>query len=925
MISDYIHPQQFLRQLLQITSAPSVTRLTPVVVGPAYKLSRYDIDAVLGTTFDASQHQLSYTYGSAGVVVGDDYTIDTDFTKLFGKSLEATLATFNTQFKVKSSSETNTLVLDGSVVLGAGLNAAFYGRPVSVGDIAYVTSGGKTYRRTVTGLRGRTIAAVFGSNTDADNTLSAPSPYNPANRAEAVSTILVTPDDRVLDVSTDTTFQGALQGALVNNAFGDIFTLEVTVAGAPGVAEVSVTSRSGLYSGTLVSTDDNGDFVFADATGDVMGGLTVTVTSEANAPLVQGEVYSFSHYAAYTALVVTGNNKNVEVALADGETSHSCEVDTTYSVEVLTGTYDEVTPSATGAVLRITDTAGIDAAATVTLTDGVAFPLGTSGLEMSITLGTGTFPQGGLRKGDVYTVKCKAASESTTVFDKVVLSGPAVDATVFTDYTATVNVEFRVAYSGAITSGWTAAADAVTVAAGLSMNMPTRSVGHTSIPFVDGVGELYLTWRALAPAAATDDKILIEDELDIVNAFGPISLDNPTAFAASRALAGAQGKKIYGKLTAGTSLEAFTDSMHALMNTKAVYHIVAVTDLQSVHDMVAAHCTAASSETKRRFRRTYIGVDSPGSYPVLQTYNNLPVTCTIGIHNGAYVMATIATEGVSLDDLDITAGDRLLLTTLGTEYEILSASGNEVILRSGPAGPISNTTVEIWKADTPESQAAYLISKAKALSNRRAVLVWCEGGKRLVDGLLTSISSKYIAAEIAGVRAATPSQLGITRLEVETVTQAYPMYMRYSDELLDEIAANGILIVTQDAESGKVYIRHQLTTDTDHGALYYEDSIGVNTDFVCFQIDDIVDRYIGKKNLTPQTEGDLTDDVYTLLNGFTKADESDPAGPVLQYFKDLKFTPNAVLKDRGKLTVTLGMGLPFNIVETEVSVEQANQ
>mgnify|MGYP001557956192 CR=1 FL=1 len=52
------------------------------------------------------------------------------------------------------------------------------------------------------------------------------------------------------------------------------------------------------------------------------------------------------------------------------------------------------------------------------------------------------------------------------------------------------------------------------------------------------------------------------------------------------------------------------------------------------------------------------------------------------------------------------------------------------------------------------------------------------------------------------------------------------MYLKYRQTDLDNIAAHGTFIITQSSNTGAVFIRHQLTTETSKGSLYYEDNAG---------------------------------------------------------------------------------------------------
>lgn len=944
-IPNYTHPQTRLFQFLQTLNAATGQILYPLIVGPQYLLSRYGVeDTPLIDFAAASADQLipfERSVDGVSTALTSSQVADLDFTRLFGKALEATLATFaydgTPHFTVVGPLETSVIEISANTLSGGTLATALRGRAVAVGDIVYVTTGGKTYRRKVVGLRGTTIAADFGADSPGSNGKAGGSDYNPATRASSVVANLAVPTGMSLDDSIVVTnpddFQGTVLGALYANSLGEEFTLTVTTAGDTSTAVVTVTSKSGLYSGTIASVDDTGDYQFTGGAG-VTGGLIITlIGAEVGAALVLGDVYKFSVKTPYTRLTDTLSTGQVVVSLKSGATAYAHDKNTTYIVEVITGTYNNASPTATGAVVRITDSSAIDATAEVNVTDNTLFDLGTSDLQMKFHLASnGTIPQGGLRKGDVYFVNCVAETESATEFNKAVLDGPAVDSTTFTDYAVGVAVEFRVDFTGEIKVtdaadevAWTASSSGVTVQEGLSLYVDARSANYKWCPFVDSIGELALYFRALVQPASTEGRIVISDVADIPSLLGTIDLDNDVAYGAYEALRGGPGLISVAVLrTRGTALEDFTTALTKVENTKLVYAIAPMTQDFEIASLVATHASNMSGPTRKHFRRCYIGIDSPGEYSVLTSVNSSPVTCTVGDYGGENLLVTIITEGVDLTTLGLVEGDLVKFPVLDVEYPFASLlSETELLLSSGPATPISPAaTVELWKADSAQSQGAYVRARARTLANRRASVIWTENGTKLIGDNVRIIPNRYQAAHIAGLRCAMLPQQGQTRTDVTSISDAPAMYTRYTNDDLDAIAADGVWIITQQSEGGPCFTRHQLTTGIAGGALAYEDNVGVIVDFLSFATDTIVDGYIGKFNVTTATLIDMRNALADLFNGLTQTDYGEDAGPMLVRFESLKIIPDRVLKDRVKILVTWIVPLPFNQGDVYVNVDQ---
>ena len=657
----------------------------------------------------------------------------------------------------------------------------------------------------------------------------------------------------------------------------------------------------------MVSVASAGKYSITNAAaGGALAGMDILLDKGVGANFVAGQTFVVYVYGLYTQL------GNAQLVVSDAGNGYTGPADTTYMVQVVTGSN-----TLTGAVLRITDSAGVDVIQTgVATTTDVAFPVGSYGLSMKFA-STTPVVQVGLRAGDVYFINAVASAASKTIFDQVILDGPAVDTSLFDSLTTAIDVSFRLPYTGEVKStdasdgeAWTAAADGITTEVGVALNVAARSVGHQWVNFLDGVGSLFPSFRSLVPPAYGEDRITVSSDSDISANVGPVDIDNELAFGADAAFNGAQGRTIYLLRT-------------KVASTKDVYAIVLLTEDSEAKRAGVAHVVAMSTETKRKFRRLYVGTDSPGSYPVLQKQaDGSAFTCTITALGARNVLVQAPTAKFSL--LGLVAGDRFLLPGSDAEYAVQSViSDTELQLVSGPVAPVAPAVpFEVWKADTADSQVSYIQNASKALGNRRAVNVWVENGTRYINGVLTTIPSRFIAAEVAGLRTAVLPQQGLTHTEIQSITSSPSMYLRYNDEQLDAIAAAGTFIITQDVDSGAVYIRHQLTTETDKVSLYYEDNIGVNLDNHAFATDDILAPYIGKKNVTRRTITEIRNKLTDLFTASTQTDLDVDIGPALVSFDPVYVAVDPIMKDRIITKTKLFFPLPVNqVAETlEASV-----
>lgn len=944
MILGYSKPQSRLFQIRANTNLAASDVRHTCIVAPRYRTVQYGIDDVPISAYAAQsaaqtlplQYLNSHGLASPKPVTE---TLDQSFTRLFGKGLETTLSLTGTggsdKFTVRSAVQSNVLELSsGGKYVAAGspsdLLASLFGRPVTPGDVCLVGDGVRTFKRRVLGIRGKTLASTWGVAESSPGVLDnrvGNGAYNPVTTGSSTFTSTQVPTGNVVgDVTCANAadFEGTVLGALRNNALGDLFTLTVVVGGAPGTAQVSVTSATGLYSGVITTADNAGTYdIVGNSTN--LGGLTVNIDPTLGT-LTAGQVFQFTVATAYTRLADSGS---VSKITATG--TYLGAVDTTFVIEVTTGTYNSGAPTATGAVVRITDTVGLYAPVSHTLTDGTPFTLGASGLSATIHLLLATCPQGGLRKGDRYYITSVASHEDTVDYDKVVLDGPAVDLTVFTNFSTAVSVEFRKPFTGEILStdnsselAWTQnATTGVTVETSLNHFVTGRDSGNEWCPFVDGVGSLALTWRSLQPVSAGQHLITVSTEAEIIANLGPIVRANDAAFAASLALKGSQGKAIYVRPVGGTTVSDYNTAFAAIARSAFLRYIYVAADDATIRAALGAHVTAASAPEKKFFREGFCGTDSQGEYLVLDTVAGDPLTCTVSAYHGSgNLLVTATNAGVDFTALDLTPGDLVKFPVLGGSYEIVSVlSATELVLATGPVSPVSPaTSTGIWKADTELNQALWARKQAIALNNFRVRVLWTEGALDSDDN--EALPARFIAAEYAGLRSALPANQSLTRQTLLSVASVAPMYLRYEDGLLDTVAADGVTIVAQDAEGGGVYIRHELTTKTDSGALYYEGMVVSNVDDISAELAIVDESFVGRKNLTQDSMLELRQAWIGNLQKRTQSTYGAATGPSITRFDTPVVVADKSLKDRAKVSAKVYVPLPFNHVDGEISVDQ---
>lgn len=933
MIDSYVRPQTTITQLLRATPTRATSRRNPLVIGPQFQLYLAGVQDLTGAyvAFDsAGASGRAYTDARGVSLNLALVTPQASEAKLYGANLEALVASYSSNFSLDLNDPTyRTVRVAANNFAGAGtLNSLLEGRAVRVGDVlasSWATTGvvaSGTSRRRVVGLAGKVTAAVVPAS------VATASPYNPTTTASLTASVVTAETTSGLGVGTPTLaaadvalLRAAGKVLLVGNAYKllDQLDIECTLAGAPGTAEFKITSlATGVTATAVASTGTAPNFSLTLVGVGYAGPSTVVITRTGN--MVVGEKIRVLLQPAFTP--------SVTIPTAG---TYTPKIDRRYAVEVTVAGSSDYS-------IKVYDVAGADpeVAYSNVIASG-ALALGTSGLTIN--------PAGsaaGVRKGDIYYLDVVAAKTSSTEFTGIILDAPPVP---------TVSVQAAIANSGAVsfptsqifqtfsgvlddsttesvdspltagTSTW-----AYSAALGLSSAATGRTSGGFS-PFATGRGSVYLSFRALVKPGATEGVIEISSETDIPAKVGTTDMNNWLGRGTLEAFKGNQSQVVYALRTNGDTVEAFRAALKKIQTNDRVYALAGMTDREDVMELLRAHCEEMSNKFTKNFRRAYVGTDSPGAYAYWGE-----------LSSGGYRTGDLASSVVTLGedyraDSQFTAADvgsTITVQSIGQTYNILEVISDFEVLTDAPnVVAVTGSNLVLTRADTAANAALFVADRSARLNSRRIVNVWCDDAMVTESGVTKILPSKFIAAEIAGLRCALLPQQGMTMTEILSVDAAPSMYTTFDPAQLDAVAANGTFVVTQESEGGSVFVRHQLTTSTNAGALASEDNVGVIVDEFGYAEKDLFRSYIGRRNATPDTIAEIDDKLKVLATSFTQVElvNKDIGPPVLAFFDEKDNEGEVTVRQDGDLAdtlmtyVRLRVPLPLNGLNNYIDVE----
>jgi len=949
MIPNYIRPQLLIRQLLEVLPQVTEPSMNTFVYGPQYKLNRYSVkderSQMQGTAYNGSA---SFTVEYEGVDKGDN--VDLGSVDLNVEDAELTVANFDVtsgankayytdrsranEFKVALNTDPTQVVnlADSSSALTTELD----GRPVRAGDIAVITNvaGALVAKRQVVSVskaeQPSSVGAAAASDQNVGTTAASETIESQNVSGGTVSGVTSTDGG-----GADAAFAAA--GSNYGKELAELLTFYVTEAAdntTPGA--VKIRSASGNFEADDVAvTWDGGDSEFdialtaADLTFHIAGVTDLTV-GDILTVLVKRlfVVVDAAGEGSATGTYQNDRNSNIRLTCVTGGITASAE-------------------------WRISDSEGLEDAHEVTgtaLASGVAF--GTSGVTVTLDR------SGELhRVGDIVSFPCEAAGK-TGESGIITLSAPAGDPGLLNGGldTHAFGLEIRQAYDGVVSQRglgapsyqWEADSSGVVVAApdgaDKSINIEVggfnTSAGDTTkiLPVADtNIGDtlFFASYRELVPAKPGEGIVKVSSTTEL-SQFGEKDQKNPLGLGASMAITGSQGKAIYVGRVESNDVEGFTSVLKKAENIEALYAHVPMSDDYQVQLLAKDHVNLMSTESHKKWRRAYVGTANPGDYKAVGVKaDGSSHTATIGSDGSGNVVVT-DTDGTFVSS-KIAPGDlfRINFTVSNawgdSTYDNASVGGylvdsvvdeETLILKSGPANSITAPSrYEIWKKDNASNISDYVAGRSASFGSRRLNNVFCDGGQYInARSALETLHPMFLAAEIAGLRTAVAPQQGLTNTEIASISAAPAMYIKFDEAALNEIASNGTFIVTQEYQDGPRFIRHQLTTKTDSGNLYYEDSVGVNVDEISLQVKHALRPYIGKRNVNPGTIEDIFFDMQSILRSkLTVPAALDEIGPALIGFTDLRVSVNDTFKDRIDVTATLNVPIPLNVIDVTLN------
>lgn len=522
--------------------------------------------------------------------------------------------------------------------------------------------------------------------------------------------------------------------------------------------------------------------------------------------------------------------------------------------------------------------------------------------------------------GKAKVVALIASDDNPVAFDKIKVSANIFDLESNAD--TLTDVQVCKSYTGVLDIPFEYIEDGDKV----ELNTTERSLtisgkGGTPIScrMLPGEGTVYVEFRVLVSYQYDSvDGILQFDSIDEVQEkLGAIDVNNELAYACYSALRSSDGVSVYAVRVTSNTPEAYLEAVKKTESNSKVYAFVPVTnDLECIERVVEFN-DSMSTATVKKWRINMIGVDVSESSKVSYDNQGLPLQGnfykqTSGTNKTTYLLQILESSVKNgFDVYQYSVGDIITLQDDQdqTEYIVKQILAENLIqLTAGPESTQELAEFSIRRSNSSTSHISYAKHVAAKFNSRRTVAVWCDGGKN--DGV--TINNVYLAAELAGLTSSVLPHQGLTNTEIKSIDQAPKMYSRYTQDQLDDVAAHGVLVVTQDTAATTPYIRHQLTTCPDKGILYSELSCTRNIDNISYGVADIVRYYVGRANVVDQALQHISNALVTYWNSQTSTVVDPLLGPALVNYDNYSIVQDPKAMDRVIINVDYYIPSPLN-------------
>jgi len=690
-----------------------------------------------------------------------------------------------------------------------------------------------------------------------------------------------------------------------------------TTAGVAGTAAFKVTSTNG----DNVASVSFENVAFGQAFDVGTRGLQAKIASSGSEDFIVGEQYTFTMVAGYT---------NGAPTLMSGATVYDGAFDTTYKIKVVKGGLWTENPQ-----VIVTTSTGIDQSGPIVVADNTSFAIGQLGLLVKFGSSYSS-TQNGLVYGDEYFVTAAASKKGAVrtarlskPIDAVVVEGDELDVEFFIHKNSMTipNAGYPEFSSVALT----AAADKFTVAADIYIKDSTwtevDAVTPDPIPVITAT--VVVPYRALLTASSNILQTL--SSLSVVSSVLNRNVpENPLAYGVGKALENSGGQPVNFIAVESDDLAGYAAALEILEITPTPYFRVFLTQDATTLDLLKAHVLSEASDDKGN---RCVGVVAQPLNPISIKYslkeNGDNWTGYVAVEPGSspaiYTRvtvpdATFVTDGIRprdefRSDFDLDALGNP--TYVAVKINEVVDEENLVLVTPGFSTAIGNSgslqRIQVVRNLTKDEQAIDMAGLSSEFKTRRVYNVFSD--------FPIEVSDVFSAAALAGLASSVVPHQPITNYTVGGFNDQAGTRKRFTPTQLNTMAGGGTLILTKNAQTGNIFVRHQLSTDNTDD-LQSELSVCRNVDSISSYLLQGLKVFVARYNITDNFLQLLDVQLRQRLNNLQANTSTPSAGPQIAEWDpaSLKIVQDPVSRTVVDIVVDVKVPMPANTLRLKLRV-----
>lgn len=934
----YVLPQVLVFQDFTIQPASAANPLSAHISGGHAKLIRYSDEnerefGNLGFYDNGAALVSAWPYRPAGAIM------DASYTKLFIK--DALLKYFIDEVAGGSAitvvSGSRNQIKSDSVNFtssGAYARAASLGnRDVKIGDVVRVRGVASGAGATAAVLTLWTYIRGFIANVVASS-IAAPfaASSNAASQAAGSAAARTSGVANSITIAPSGSYNGLPSGVIT-----EVYTLTVvdgSINGDLTTARFRVVSASGIDNQAALSLSASGATSVGTRGLLVTFGSTPTTASAAasaaagvsDVDLIAGQVFTMTVSQLFDAPSLASSGEYLST------------VDTNYVITVTKGGTFGDSPA-----ISVSTTDGSDQSGPTTIASGIATPVGTRGVLVSLT------STAGLRKGDRFYIQANGIGEGAV---RTLVLGHNLDQTFTGGNSVGIELYIRkplleVAQNRtgmAPLTNWSQSDIEFTVNSGIvaydaAVGTTTALAVYSSAEL--GYGELHVECRAWLPDLAGKVNS-ITDVGNIDDISGSLTPDNPLKWGVFKALSNSNGTPVlFTSVNDPNDVDYWDEVLEVLLSRDDAYNLVPLTKNATVLGLFQAHVNSNSSASEGLWRVLWANLQGIPEIPIVAAgstiSNHMEPTSTDGeivlaqfeedatSEDDAYTICYVSANNSGFEQNGVRPGDivRALYTGDGfgnftySEFVVDEVqSENQLRVKTGPAvAQAVPAKIEIWRTLAASEEAVEIGKSAGAYGDRRVRATWPDR----IESSGTIQSGYFLNCALAGLASGVLPQQGLTNVELSGFSSTQRTNDKFNKPQRDIMALAGVWVVQQNSV-GTIHTRHAVTTGVYSDINQREEMLTRNVDSISYRFKDYFAPFIGVTNVTPSMLDIILGGLDKMIRILRLERTTPQLGGQLIDATVERFFVSEVFKDRYVAFISLQVPYALNNIELHLVV-----